>query len=316
MLVVMLNKAQLGLGTVQLGLPYGNNSDSPIMPQSTAFDILQLAVEAGILFYDTAIAYGESESRLGEFELAGKSPNIEISTKIPAVSSNLWKNEALYWAFILEQASESITRLKIKKHNLLQFHQCDLEFLNHKNIFKIFERLLSEGICSKIGISVYTPDEADAAMATGYVSTLQVPVNIIDHRFVQDNFLQKVKHAKIELISRTAVLQGILISEAPLPNVKKRQELLKLRELAKIAVTRLTKSTSLEQAAFRFLFGNQGENLDVVLIGVDSIHTLRHNLTLIKNSTELLSSDDLRPFENAIQFADEHELLNPGTWNV
>jgi aryl-alcohol dehydrogenase-like predicted oxidoreductase len=68
----------IGLGTVQLGLPYGNKSNSDLMPESGAFSILSFAVERGIDFYDTAIAYGESESRIGSFKFRNKYP-AEIS---------------------------------------------------------------------------------------------------------------------------------------------------------------------------------------------------------------------------------------------
>lgn len=312
----MTKQAQIGLGTVQLGLPYGNKASSQIMPTREAFEILQLAVDQGVIFYDTAIAYGESEARIGEFDLAHKSPAIQISTKIPSVPEELWKDERQYWTYIVDQTKASAARLKISKHNLLQFHQCDVGFLSHKNTINTFERLLNEEICCRIGVSVYSPDQAEAAIAIGHVSTLQVPVNIIDRRFVDKNFIDKIKKSKIDLIARTAVLQGVLIPGAPLPEVKKRTQLSKLRQLAEAAASKLSKTPSLESAAFRFLFGNHGKNINFVLIGVDSIHTLRHNLTLIKNSTESLSSDDLRQFNSAIQFAVEHDLLNPGTWNL
>ena len=39
-----LMTVKLGLGTVQLGLPYGNKAQSPLMPLTEAFDILEFAL--------------------------------------------------------------------------------------------------------------------------------------------------------------------------------------------------------------------------------------------------------------------------------
>ena len=57
----------LTLGTVQLGLAYGVNNAAgmPSFEESSA--ILNAALDSGIVSFDTARAYGESEKVLGRF---------------------------------------------------------------------------------------------------------------------------------------------------------------------------------------------------------------------------------------------------------
>ncbi len=58
--------AELVLGSVQLGLPYGaaNRTGQPSRP--AALRLVHRAADAGISSFDTARAYGEAEDRLGE----------------------------------------------------------------------------------------------------------------------------------------------------------------------------------------------------------------------------------------------------------
>ncbi|MEI6398660.1 MAG: aldo/keto reductase, partial [Pseudomonadota bacterium] len=226
---------KIALGTVQLGIPYGNSSDQSLMPEEAAFGILEAALKAGIRFFDTAIAYGLSEERIGRFKLALKSPESLISTKIPVAEPKLWKDPDAYWQWITDHIEGSKRRLGINRHTLLQFHQCDLDFLTHPQTKIMFKRLTDEGFCESVGVSVYSPDQALAALATGAVKALQVPANMIDTRFIEGAVQDKARAMGVTLIGRSLFLQGVLIESAALPPVKKRSELSELRRLAKDA---------------------------------------------------------------------------------
>ena len=75
---------RLALGTVQFGLRYGvaNTSGQVSLDEVTA--ILQQAWAAGVDTLDTAIAYGESEQRLGEIGVEGW----RVVSKLPAMPSD------------------------------------------------------------------------------------------------------------------------------------------------------------------------------------------------------------------------------------
>ena len=58
--------AELVLGSVQLGVPYGAANRTGKPSRAAALRLVTRAVDAGITKFDTARAYGDSEDRLGE----------------------------------------------------------------------------------------------------------------------------------------------------------------------------------------------------------------------------------------------------------
>ena len=174
----------LGLGTVQLGLPYGNAVQKPVMLETDAAEILTFAAEQGVLFWDTAAAYGQSEKRIGGFLRSHPLFQPEISTKIPAFSPEICADFTSYQRYAMNSIEASFSDLGLKRIALLQFHQCEVEFLRSKVFAKITDQLLESGICAAIGVSVYDLDQANAALMCPNVSSLQIPVNMVDQRFV------------------------------------------------------------------------------------------------------------------------------------
>jgi aryl-alcohol dehydrogenase-like predicted oxidoreductase len=111
----------LGLGTAQLGIQYGNKSHAPVMTKENAFSILEAATKNQIKYFDTAINYGASEDILGEYFSNSRFERIFL-TKIPHCTHSIWGSENLFYEFVLENIEKSKLRLKIDKHQILQFH--------------------------------------------------------------------------------------------------------------------------------------------------------------------------------------------------
>jgi aryl-alcohol dehydrogenase-like predicted oxidoreductase len=227
---------RLGLGCVQLGVPYGNAVDQQLMETSDAIAILQAAAENGIEFYDTAFSYGESESRIGTSRIASKYPKIEISTKIPPVDRDIWQSEDKYWNFVKNCIATSLRRLNLSRLRLLQFHQCDSEFLSSPQVHRVLANLVADGFCEQIGVSVYGPEQAEICLETGLVQTIQVPFNLVDRRFFSTRLLNSYASSSVSLIRRSIFLQGVLIPGARLPPVKKSKLLLELRRSLETAL--------------------------------------------------------------------------------
>lgn len=59
--------SELTLGTVQLGIPYGINNKYGMPTFSQSEEILQTAIDHGVVSFDTAKGYGKSEAVLGQF---------------------------------------------------------------------------------------------------------------------------------------------------------------------------------------------------------------------------------------------------------
>lgn len=302
---------QLALGTVQLGVPYGNKSHLSVMPEEQAFAILEAAIAAGIRYFDTAIAYGLSEERIGRFELAKKSPGSVITTKIPVAPPELWQNENEYWKWLMTHRNQSLQRLKLEQHDLLQFHQCDLAFLSSPHVKQTLNRLVEENLCLRVGISVYDPSQALAALDIPAVKSLQVPVNLIDTRFLAPEFQFAAKQRGVELTGRSLFLQGVLVDSAPLPEVLRKTELASLRRTA----VEISEGQSLQELSVRFVYANHSSSLDNLLLGIDSVESLRQNLSMFKNATQAVPESQLKGFKALQDAALESKLYNPATWN-
>ena len=75
--------SKLALGSAQFGMQYGITNTSSRFTDDDIEEVLRIAKKNHIDTIDTAIAYGESESRLGKHDLK----EFQIITKIPKFSS-------------------------------------------------------------------------------------------------------------------------------------------------------------------------------------------------------------------------------------
>ncbi|RYZ81454.1 MAG: hypothetical protein EOP04_23940, partial [Proteobacteria bacterium] len=98
---------KFGLGTAQIGIPYGNRSHEEVMSLPTAKLIIEQAVESGVAFFDTASAYGASEARLGQFDVL-KQNECEVVTKLPPIKD--WMEKDAYIESALKIANESLSK--------------------------------------------------------------------------------------------------------------------------------------------------------------------------------------------------------------
>ena len=97
--------SRLALGTAQFGLAYGIANQEGQVTRSDSNTMLQLAAANGIDMLDTAIAYGESETCLGEVGVQG----FKLVTKLPAVPDDCM--DVQNW--VQEQLKVSLARLNV-----------------------------------------------------------------------------------------------------------------------------------------------------------------------------------------------------------
>ena len=97
---------RLALGTAQFGIPYGIANTSGQVDQAEVQAILNYANLMGIDTLDTAIAYGESEKRLGNVGVS----NWKVISKLPEIPSDC-KNLTKW---VRSHVDKSLSRLGIK----------------------------------------------------------------------------------------------------------------------------------------------------------------------------------------------------------
>ncbi|MDO8437351.1 MAG: aldo/keto reductase [Nitrosomonadaceae bacterium] len=196
--------SRLILGTVQFGLPYGIANQDGQVTRSTAKAMLQLATANGIDTLDTAIAYGESETCLGEIGAQG----FRLVTKLPAVPEGCV--DVSGW--VQEQVATSLTRLGIRALYGLLLH-CSKQLLgsNGKELYQALQGLKDSGQVKKIGVSIYAPKELDALIPQYRFDLVQAPFSLVDRRILLSGWLRRLKQEGTEIHTRSAFLQGLLL---------------------------------------------------------------------------------------------------------
>ncbi|HZW38375.1 MAG TPA: aldo/keto reductase [Ignavibacteriaceae bacterium] len=180
--------------------------------------ILVKAMNEGINFFDTALAYGagHSENLLGEAERQyGK--EVFIASKIPSqkkewpASDNSTLEESFPYDYIIKSTEESLKNLKRDHLDLMQFHVWNDKWAKQEEWQKAVEKLKKDGKVKYFGISIndHQPDNGIEAGKTGLIDAYQVIFNIFEQKPVEKLF-PFCEHHKISIIARVPYDEGAL----------------------------------------------------------------------------------------------------------
>lgn len=251
--------AKLGLGTVQFGLDYGVTNLRGRVSSDEASRIVDNAIAAGLRVFDTAAAYGDSETILGQ---TLRHPDARIVTKLPALAGETIDAAAIDGLRrIFEQSLKRLRRPDV--HGLLLHRPDDLGKPGGDRLARLLEDLKRAGLCRKIGVSAYDAAQIKAAQKLISVELVQAPANLLDQRLLRDGSLRALKDAGCEVHVRSAFLQGLLIGlDGPLPAYFEPYAPV----LDRIRATAAEASQSTLELALGFLLGQP--DIDHVIFGV------------------------------------------------
>lgn len=193
-----MNPNKISIGTANFANKYGFKKNDGLKINEIE-KILHFGYKKGIRNIDTAQAYGNSESILGNFDLK----KWKISTKI-----KVKKNEQIFFS-----VDKSLRNLKIDQIENLFIHNSFDEF-NKKEIRKIFNSLVElkeKKIIKNFGCSIYTPDEIDKLHEIDELEIIQAPVNIFNRKFLNKKITRYLQKKNIKLQFRSIFLQGLLL---------------------------------------------------------------------------------------------------------
>ncbi len=150
---------------------------------------LRKAVELGVNFFDTALAYGNghSETLVGKLRRSSVE-KIIIATKVPPKNRH-WParagvpfNEAFPKNYIIESTEQSLKNLRVDTVDVQQLHVWSDEWVGADDIWEAVRLLKSQGKIKAFGISIndHAPGSALKAAKTGMVDTFQMIYNIFD----------------------------------------------------------------------------------------------------------------------------------------
>ena len=221
---------------------YGiNNSSKESMGLNEIEEILNFSLEKKIDLLDTAMNYGDSEKKLGRFNL----DKFKIVTKLPSLGGQSKNLEAL----LKKKINKSLKNLnRSNLHALLLHNPEDLLGPNGDKLFNSINNFKNEGVISKIGLSIYSPSILDKLIPRYEFDLVQAPFNILDTRLLDSGWLERLDAIGIEIHARSVFLQGLLlIPSQEIPNEFKRWETL-FRKLK----NGLKKKLSLLEACIHF----------------------------------------------------------------
>jgi aryl-alcohol dehydrogenase-like predicted oxidoreductase len=150
---------------------------------------LRRAIDLGVNFIDTALAYGDghSEQLVGQV-VRETGHKIYVATKAPP-KNRIWPAasgtpiaEVFPYDYILSCAEESLRNLRLETIDLLQLHVWTDDWVERDEWKRAFEDLRRSGKVQAVGVSAseHDPDSALQVMATGMIDAVQVIYNIFD----------------------------------------------------------------------------------------------------------------------------------------
>ena len=292
----------LGLGTVELGLPYGLSKEPP-PADNVCIELLHEAVAGGISYIDTAAAYGRSEELVG-YAFGGRADRPTIATKVALRDKQGHPLAAADQRQHIEASVQrSLRLLQTDRLDVLKIHSAADSFL-HDELVSAMQDMVDRGMVGAWGASTYGMTAPADALAEAKVRVLQVAYSILDRRLCSQ-ILPLAREQGVGIVLRSVFLQGVLSDRRRhLPD-----SMAALARAAESAAQLAADSgLNLSDMSLRFvLYGGAG---DVTIVGTAHSAELRQNLIACEAGP--LSPDLVAALETID--IDDPELLNPGAW--
>ena len=292
--------SRLVLGTVQLGMDYGvaNVTGKPDFDEAER--VVQSAWMNGIHEFDTAQGYGDSEKNLGRiFESFGINFDVKVISKIDTTVNHLDEN-ALYNSIM-----RSLSNLRCTSLYGLMLHRESLLEIWDKGLGKALNKFVRQGIIQHIGVSVYSPDKAIQALKLKGISMIQIPANVIDHRFKNAGVIELADELGKILYVRSIFLQGLLLMDNDKLPVSMEFAEPVLKKFCKLS--RKVKLTRHELAVgyVKSVYPNAR-----ILFGAETIEQVKNNIYIWKKDC---SESVVNLIHDEFYQVDE-QILNPSLW--
>ncbi|MBS0206865.1 MAG: aldo/keto reductase [Planctomycetes bacterium] len=295
--------SRLMLGTVQFGMPYGVANRTGQPSEREVLNIVATAVEGEVNCFDTAAVYGSSEAVLGRVlaEL-GVADRVTVATKVRPLNDAESADASLAAGAIEQSIADSRQRLQLDCLPVVLFHrEADAVYL------PILAELQARGWLRHFGVSCDNrPGPASKFLATGDVSALQIPGNVLDRRHQRSGVFQDAASRGVAVFVRSVFLQGLLlvpeadVSPALAGVIPARR---KLAELAAEA------GMGLAELALRYMLSY--DEVTCVLTGVETVSQIRDNLAMFDRGA--LPADLLAAIASSARELPEF-LVTPSQW--
>ncbi len=279
------------LGTAQFGLNYGINNSSGKVNLNEVYDIFEYAFENGIQTLDTASVYGNAHEIIGGYHSKSKI-KFNVITKL-ADGSDL-TNLNIY-------VSEFLHVLNINSIKTLMFHNFQ-DYERNLDIIKDLKKYNTN--IEKLGVSVYTNEEAKIAAMDNSIDLIQMPYNLLDNFSIRGDVLKLAKSNGKTVHTRSAFLQGLFCMDQDTNNIN---YLNVKAEIQKLKIIASDLCYTIEELALIYCLNNSYS--DGVIIGVDTKEQLKKNVKCLNIK---LSESVIETIENIV--VNNVNIINPKLW--
>ena len=279
---------EIGYGMWGMGGWSGSDDDA-------SMEALQLAVDLGCNFFDTAWGYGEgrSERLLGRLVRANPDRLLYTATKVPP-KNRTWPSRRGFRvedvfppAHVREYAERSLANLGLPRVDLLQFHVWEDDWADDDGWQRAVDDLRREGLIGAVGISInrWEPWNALRTLRTGHVDAVQVIYNVFDQA-PEDELFPLCRELDVGVIARVpfdeGTLTGTLTVESRWPEGDWRntyfvpENLVASVQRADALKPLVPAGMTMPEMALRFILANP--DVDVVIPGMRKPRHVRANV--------------------------------------
>ncbi|WP_308635329.1 aldo/keto reductase [Paenibacillus silvisoli] len=260
--------SKLGLGGAPLGGDFGPVTDEQVT------QIIEMALELGINFIDTAPLYGkgESERRIG-IALRGKRENVVLASKA------VMRGETYSYENTIRSVESSLKRLGTDYLDLIQMHELDESNaeIGMNETVPAFLKLKEQGKVRAIGVNAANPALLLPFIRSGLIDSVQTFTRymLIDYS-AMDELLPAARSHHVAVINGSVLGMGLL-SDAPAPFLLGNQALMEEaeRRIQAVSFLRKTEQKGLIEPAMRFSLSSP--DIAVTLTGTTSLRSLSLN---------------------------------------
>jgi len=258
---------------------------------------LQLAVELGCNFFDSAWAYGDgkSDGLLGEIIARNPHKRLYAASKVPPKNlqwpaSPKYKYQHVFPPDHVFTYADLIRKnLGVETIDVLQFHVWDDNWTDEPDFRNSVEKLKRDGIVKAFGVSLnrWEPENGIKAMRTGLVDAVQVIYSIFDQS-PEDELFPACQELNVGVIVRVALdegsLGGKMTRNTKFPKSDWRSGYFNPENLAN-TMDRVDKlkqilppGMSLPEMALRFVLSHAA--VSTVIIGMRKLEHVEENISL------------------------------------
>ena len=256
---------------------------------------LHAAIDEGLTFVDTALAYGRGHSE----ELVGqvvreRDETVHVATKVPPKNQR-WPapddataDEAFPGEWVRRCTERSLRNFSLERIDVQQLHVWNDRWVGQGDWLEAVQALKEEGKIGAFGVSIndHQPANALALISTGVVDTVQVIYNVFDQS-PEDELLDACREHDVGVIVRVPFDEGGLTgtvtvdTEFPEGDFRehyfrddRREEVFDRTEA--IASDLGVQRDQLAEIALRYVLSNDA--VSTVIPGMRSVRNVQRNL--------------------------------------